>query len=51
MVGDRDQDIVGAKANHIPGAGVLYGYGSAEELKTAGADVVLPKPVDLAGLF
>ena len=51
MVGDRDQDINGAKANHLPGAGVLYGYGSAEELKTAGADVVLPKPGDLAGLF
>lgn len=37
MIGDRSHDIVGAKANGIDGIGVLYGYGSREELLEAGA--------------
>ncbi len=36
MVGDRDHDIYGAKENGIESLGVLYGYGSREELKKAG---------------
>ncbi len=51
MVGDRNQDVDGAKANSLHSAGVLWGYGSEEELQTAGADYVLSKPADLAGLF
>lgn len=35
MIGDRDHDVVGAKINGIKSAGVLYGYGSREELKEA----------------
>ncbi len=41
MIGDRSHDIVGAKANHIASAGVLYGYGDASELESAGADYIL----------
>lgn len=37
MVGDREHDMAGAVKNHIPGVGVLYGYGSREELEMAGA--------------
>lgn len=37
MVGDRDYDVKGAKENGIPCVGVLYGYGSREELADAGA--------------
>lgn len=37
MIGDRSHDIVGAKQNGIDGIGVLYGYGSREELTEAGA--------------
>ena len=37
MVGDRKHDIIGAKINGIPSIGVLYGYGSQEELIEAGA--------------
>ncbi|MBR6951840.1 MAG: HAD hydrolase-like protein [Oscillospiraceae bacterium] len=37
MVGDRDQDVTGARNNGIGCIGVLYGYGSAEELAGAGA--------------
>jgi len=38
MVGDRRFDVEGARALGMPCAGVLYGYGSREELEAAGAD-------------
>ena len=37
MVGDRKYDVCGAREFGIETIGVLYGYGSAEELKSAGA--------------
>ena len=37
MIGDRSHDMVGAKNNGIKGIGVLYGYGSHDELIAAGA--------------
>lgn len=37
MIGDREHDIIGAKKNGLPSIGVLYGYGSEDELKNAGA--------------
>ena len=37
MVGDRSYDIIGAAQNRLPAVGVLYGYGSREELEAAGA--------------
>lgn len=40
MVGDRSHDIIGAKKNGIDAAGVLFGYGSREELEEAGADFI-----------
>ena len=47
MVGDRDQDINGAKANNLASAGVLWGYGSLEELQGAGADYLVSEPGEL----
>lgn len=41
MVGDRKYDIHGAKANGLPSVGVLYGYGTREELNNAGADFIV----------
>lgn len=38
MIGDRKHDIWGARENGIDSMGVLYGYGSREELTLAGAD-------------
>lgn len=35
MIGDRMHDINGAYQNNIDSIGVLYGYGSAEEIKAA----------------
>lgn len=37
MIGDRSHDIVGARSNGMTAIGVLYGYGSEDELKSAGA--------------
>lgn len=37
MVGDREYDVFGAKANSIDCVGALYGYGTEEELLSAGA--------------
>jgi len=37
MVGDRKHDILGAAKNGISTIGVLYGYGTLEELTEAGA--------------
>lgn len=38
MVGDRMHDVQGAKENGLPCIGVLFGYGSREELLAAGAE-------------
>ncbi len=37
MIGDRHHDIDGAKVNGIDSIGVLWGFGSREELEKAGA--------------
>ncbi len=44
MVGDRSHDVDGAKKFGIPTAGVLYGYGTSEELINAGAIDVFENP-------
>ena len=41
MVGDRIHDIEGAKANGLKSCGILFGYGSREELEDAGADYIV----------
>lgn len=38
MVGDRKHDISGAHEVGLPAVGVLWGYGSRDELTAAGAD-------------
>jgi phosphoglycolate phosphatase len=48
MVGDRRYDISGAHAVGMRGLGVLWGYGSRDELETAGADQLVDSPADLA---
>jgi phosphoglycolate phosphatase len=44
MIGDRSYDIIGAKNNGMAAIGVLYGYGSKEELIGAGASHVCATP-------
>lgn len=41
MIGDRKHDVLGAKANNVYCAGVLYGYGDIFELQEAGADDII----------
>ena len=41
MIGDREQDIMGAKINSLDSIGVLYGYGDREELEGAGATYIV----------
>ncbi len=47
MIGDRKHDIIGARKNGVAGCGVLWGCGSLEELKTAGAHVCVSAPAEL----
>ena len=44
MIGDRSHDMVGAKNNGMRRIGVLYGYGSRDELLEAGAQQVCATP-------
>ena len=48
MVGDRRYDISGAHAVGMRGLGVLWGYGTRDELEMAGADRLVDTPADLA---
>lgn len=47
MVGDRKYDVQGAHTFGIPTIGVLFGYGSREELTSAGADYVVESVPEL----
>lgn len=47
MIGDRMHDIIGAKKNGIKSCGVLYGYGSKDELENEGADFIVKDVNDL----
>lgn len=47
MVGDRSYDIIGARNNGMPAIGVLYGYGSKEELVQAGARYLCATPLEV----
>jgi phosphoglycolate phosphatase len=50
MIGDRSHDVLGAAAHGIRCAGVLWGYGSAAELRTAGAWQLCGKPAEVQEL-
>lgn len=51
MVGDRSHDIVGAKKAGIHSLGVLYGYGSREELEGNGVEMLAGTPEEAADLL
>ena len=50
MVGDRDNDVNGARLAGIDCCGVLYGYGSRSELKAAGARYLITEPKELLNI-
>lgn len=51
MVGDREHDIIGAKTVGIKSIGVLYGYGSKEELVNAGADYIVESVPEIRNII
>lgn len=51
MIGDREHDVIGARKNGLASIGVLFGYGSREELTGAGADAVVSSVCELAEML
>ena len=51
MIGDRKHDILGAKQSSIKSVGVLWGYGSPEELTESGADYICEAIENLEALL
>lgn len=47
MIGDREHDMIGAVNNGLFGIGVLYGYGTQEELQSAGAQRLVSAPASI----
>jgi len=50
MIGDREHDIIGAKKVGIKSIGVLYGYGSKNELVAAGANRIIDNHNELLSI-
>lgn len=50
MIGDRKHDMIGAVKNGVRPVGVLWGYGSRDELLEAGAEQFVEHPTGLPGL-
>lgn len=51
MIGDREYDILAAKEFSIPSVGVLFGYGSFEELNAAAPDEIAVSVTKLSELL
>jgi phosphoglycolate phosphatase len=51
MIGDREHDMIGAKANNVCGLGVLWGYGTKEELEESGAHSCITHPSELISIL
>lgn len=51
MIGDREHDILGAKASGLDSMGVLFGYGGRAEHEAAGADYIAESVEELGTLL
>ena len=51
MVGDRKYDVLGAKAAGIKSVGVLYGYGSREEMNVSAPDFIAESIAELGKIL
>lgn len=47
MIGDRKHDIIGAVKNKLHSIGVIYGYGTKDELIKANATYTVAKAIDI----
>jgi phosphoglycolate phosphatase len=51
IIGDREHDIIGGKANGVFTIGVTYGYGSRAELERAGTDEICQSPAEITSFI
>ncbi len=51
MVGDRKYDVMGAKKHHIDSVGVLYGYGSLDEITASAPTYIVKSPEELLSIL
>lgn len=51
MIGDRSHDAIGAISNGLSSIGVLWGFGSREELVDAGVRAICEQPLQLLALI
>jgi phosphoglycolate phosphatase len=51
MIGDRRQDVLGAHKTGLKCMGILWGFGSMEELTQAGADYIARTPQETADML
>lgn len=51
LIGDRDLDVAGAASHGLDCIGAAWGYGGAEELRSAGAWAIAASPADVPGLL
>lgn len=51
MIGDRKQDVLGAHKTGLECMGILWGYGSYEELTEAGADMIAETAEETADML
>lgn len=51
MIGDRHMDIDGARHHAMCGIGVLWGFGSEQELREAGAHAIVAAPQHLPAVI
>ena len=51
MIGDTLHDVVGARSNGIPCVGVLWGFGTRDELEAAGVDRLVTSPAELPAVL
>ncbi|HRR75434.1 MAG TPA: HAD hydrolase-like protein [Ruminococcus sp.] len=51
MIGDRNTDVIGAHKTGLKCMGILWGYGSEEELRETGADYIANTPQDAADML
>jgi len=51
MIGDRYHDLRGARQTGISAAGVLYGFGSFNEIVEENPDLIINEPSDLVRLI
>jgi phosphoglycolate phosphatase len=49
MIGDREEDITGARRNGVAAIAVTWGYGDLAELEAASPDAIARSPADLKG--